>query len=157
MRELPKQGEKYRHFKGSEYEIVSLAIDSEDGDSQVVYKSVCEPHTVYVRPLNIFMSPVDKVKYPDATAEYRFEKIEENVNVDPRLLAFLEADGYQAKIDVLKSLETELMDSLSEDLLIAMGSSMDIEIELTNVADMFENLMKCIVTRQTYEGTRLRE
>ncbi|MBE5879319.1 MAG: DUF1653 domain-containing protein [Lachnospiraceae bacterium] len=155
MRELPKAGEKYRHFKGGEYEIVSLAVGSEDGDSQVVYRAMYEPYTVYVRPLAMFMEPVEKEKYPDASQEFRFVKIEKETvaKTDSRLMAFLEAEGYQEKITVLKNLE----DKLDEEVLIAMGASMDIEIEETNVVDMFENLMKCIITRQTYEGTRLRE
>ncbi len=155
MRELPKAGEKYRHFKGGEYEIVSLAVGSEDGDSQVVYRAMYEPYTVYVRPLAMFMEPVEKEKYPDASQEFRFVKIEKETvaKTDSRLMAFLEAEGYQEKITVLKNLE----DKLDEEILIAMGASMDIEIEETNVVDMFENLMKCIITRQTYEGTRLRE
>lgn len=155
MRELPKAGEKYRHFKGGEYEIVSLAVGSEDGDSQVVYRALYEPYTVYVRPLEMFMGPVEKEKYPDASQEFRFVKIEKETvaKTDSRLMAFLEAEGYQEKITVLKNLE----DKLDEEVLIAMGASMDIEIEETNVVDMFENLMKCIITRQTYEGTRLRD
>ena len=155
MRDLPKAGEKYRHFKGGEYEIVSLAVGSEDGDSQVVYRALYEPYTVYVRPLKMFMGPVEKEKYPDASQEFRFVKIEKETvaKTDSRLMAFLEAEGYQEKITVLKNLE----DKLDEEVLIAMGASMDIEIEETNVVDMFENLMKCIITRQTYEGTRLRD
>ncbi len=155
MRDLPKAGEKYRHFKGGEYEIVSLAVGSEDGDSQVVYRALYEPYTVYVRPLSMFMESVDRVKYPDVEQEYRFIKIEKEtvLKTDARLMAFLEAEGYQEKINVLKNLEEQL----DEEVLIAMGASMDIEIEETNVIDMYENLLKCIITRQTYEGTRLRD
>lgn len=155
MRELPKAGEKYRHFKGGEYEIVSLAVGTEDGDSQVVYRALYEPYTVYVRPLEMFMGPVDKEKYPEVEQAFRFVKIETETTVktDARLMAFLEAEGYQDKIAVLRDLEEQL----DEELIIAMGASMDIEIEETNVIDMYENLLKCIVTRQTYEGTRLRE
>ena len=155
MRELPKAGEKYRHFKGGEYEIVSLAVGTEDGDSQVVYRALYEPYTVYVRPLEMFMGPVDKEKYPEVEQAFRFEKIETETTVktDARLMAFLEAEGYQDKIAVLRDLEEQL----DEELIIAMGASMDIEIEETNVIDMYENLLKCIFTRQTYEGTRLRE
>ena len=121
----------------------------------MVYRALYEPYTVYVRPLEMFMGPVDKDKYPEIEQELRFEKIESEAlaHTDARLMAFLEAEGYQEKITVLKNLE----DRLDEELLIAMGASMDIEIEETNVMDMYENLLKCIITRQTYEGTRLRD
>ena len=55
MRDNPKAGEVYRHFKGNNYEVISIATGSEDGESQVVYKALYPPYTVYVRPLEMFM------------------------------------------------------------------------------------------------------
>jgi len=154
MREFPKQGERYRHFKGNEYEILSLATDSEDGEEQVVYKALYEPYGVFVRPLKMFMEPVDKEKYPDATQEFRFEKVEKiEGKVDPRLLAFLEAEGSEGKLAVLKELEEEI----TSELIIAMGLSLDIEVLPSDVPKMYAELVKCIETIQFYEGKRLRE
>ena len=74
MRENPKPFEIYKHFKGNQYQILTLAKDSEDGRDMVVYQALYEDYMVYVRELSQFMSPVDKAKYPDALQEYRFEK-----------------------------------------------------------------------------------
>ena len=41
----------------------------------VVYHSVENPSKVCVRPYDMFMSEVEKDKYPEATATYRFEKV----------------------------------------------------------------------------------
>ena len=159
MRELPKAGEVYRHFKGNNYEVISLATGSEDGESQVVYKALYPPYTVYVRPLEMFMEPVNKDKYPNAMQEYRFEKFDPTQEeqkteetVDPRLIAFLDAQGYDAKLEILDSMEY----NVTEQMIIAMAVSMDIELNEGTTEEQFRALRKCIQTMQMYEGTRLR-
>lgn len=71
-----KVGEKYRHFKiGKIVEVIAVATHTESPDSKlVIYKHNDE---VWARPLEMFISKVDKVKYPDATQEYRFELVKE--------------------------------------------------------------------------------
>ena len=71
-----KKGEKYRHFKGMIVEILELAKDSETLEDMVVYKHT-DTNEVWVRPLSMFLSKVDREKYPDVKQEYRFEKVEE--------------------------------------------------------------------------------
>ena len=76
MRDNPKPFEVYRHFKGNNYQILSVAKDSEDGHLIVVYQALYGSYEVYARDLTQFMSPVDHIKYPDVTAQYRFARIE---------------------------------------------------------------------------------
>ena len=71
-----EKGEKYRHFKGAIVEVLELAKDSETLEEMVVYKHE-GTNEIWVRPLSMFLSKVDKEKYPDVKQEYRFEKIEE--------------------------------------------------------------------------------
>ncbi|MDE5819974.1 MAG: DUF1653 domain-containing protein [Lachnospiraceae bacterium] len=75
MRHIPKAYERYRHFKGNCYQILAIAKHAEDATEQVVYQALYPPFTIYVRPLSMFMSEVDREKYPSATQHYRFELV----------------------------------------------------------------------------------
>ena len=41
----------------------------------VVYRSLYGNGELYVRPYDMFASPVDRVKYPNVEQEYRFELV----------------------------------------------------------------------------------
>jgi hypothetical protein len=75
MRLVP--GDVVRHFKGNKYEILYIALDSETMEKMVVYRALYGERGVWVRPLAMFLSPVDREKYPDADQAYRFEKVGE--------------------------------------------------------------------------------
>lgn len=81
-REEPKEYEIYRHFKGSFYQIVAVAVHTETKEKMVVYRALKNSMHVFVRPLAMFMSEVDREKYPNVSAKFRFTKIEnDEVNI----------------------------------------------------------------------------
>ena len=73
-------GDIVRHFKGNKYEILCFALDSETQQEMVVYRALYGEGGTWVRPKEMFLSKVDREKYPDAAQEYRFETIPEDTN-----------------------------------------------------------------------------
>ena len=68
-----KVGGIYRHFKGDYYIVVDIALHSETYEKMVVYRALYEDTTLYVRPYDMFLSKVDREKYPNVEQEYRFQ------------------------------------------------------------------------------------
>lgn len=79
-------GDIVRHFKRewvsentSEYlyKILAFASHTETGERLVIYQGLYPPFKICARPYDMFMSKVDKKKYPNSKQQYRFEKFNE--------------------------------------------------------------------------------
>lgn len=77
-------GDVVQHFKRSLagntdpnlylYRIVGEAKHTETDETLVVYQALYGNFQMYVRPISMFLSPVDRAKYPQAKQEFRFER-----------------------------------------------------------------------------------
>ena len=77
-------GDIVQHFKrewvSSEtseylYKVLAFAQHTETGEKLVVYQGMYPPFKICARPYDMFMSEVDREKYPKIRQKYRFEKI----------------------------------------------------------------------------------
>ena len=75
MRREPRELELYRHFKGTLYQVITIAINTETSEKMVVYRALEKPERVFARPLGMFLGEVDHGKYPDIKARYRFTEV----------------------------------------------------------------------------------
>ena len=57
------------------YEIVGTAEHTETGELLMVYRPLYGKGGLYARPLKMFLSPVDREKYPAVKQEHRFERL----------------------------------------------------------------------------------
>lgn len=49
----------YRHYKGKEYEVIGVAKHTETLEELVVYRALYGDHTLWVRPLELFLGEVE--------------------------------------------------------------------------------------------------
>ncbi len=156
---IPKKGELYRHFKGNLYEVIVIARDSETLEEMVVYKEA-DGEAVYVRPLRMFVSKVDREKYPDVLQEYRFEWIErmemdetiasdaeEEVSSNSMILDFLELSTASEKMEYLQSVR----EYINEEFITVAAQSLEYVERDESLMERYESLIHYLKILARYE------
>ena len=62
---------RYRHYKGNFYEVIGIARHSETEEEMVVYRKLYGDHSLWVRPLGMFIEEV----LVDGRMVPRFERV----------------------------------------------------------------------------------
>lgn len=167
----PKPGEFYLHFKQKLYQILTVAKHSETGEALVVYQALYDGFETYARPLEMFVSPVDKEKYPNAAQEYRFQLVEPDRGEEPKerekgekqqgnfspkrtaeekMMAFFDAGTMEEKYSILQ----EMRDDITDRMINNMAVVLDVVIEEGDLDQRYEELKRCVRTFQKYEVER---
>ena len=71
---------------------------------------------------------------------------------DPGLLAFLDVDSYEEKLEVFASLEGKV----DLHMLNAIAASLDLELSEGSLEEQYDTLKSCLMTLERYECNRLR-
>ncbi len=177
---IPKKGEIYRHFKGNLYEIVLIARDSETLEEKVVYKEI-DGEAAYVRSLPMFVSYVDKQKYPGVKQEFRFElverltiegktslkeenqnevlkatasKVETETNQQEQdlIMGFLDLSSMNQKLDYLLTVK----DQITDNFITIVANSFDFTENEGDLQERYTAIIRCLRTKARYETGRLR-
>jgi len=153
-RDYPRPGELYRHFKDKLYQVIAVAHDSETMAEVVVYQALYGDYGVYVRPLAMFMSEVDHVKYPDIGQKYRFERIDRTPDKDSSenpLNDFLDAGSNEEKLRILLANKSNFLDGRK---LTVIAQSLDYTENKDDPEDRFFDIISFLNIRIRYEGRR---
>ena len=78
---------------------------------------------------------------------------EEQINIDPLVLEFLDANSYEQRLNILTSLRNRITDEMINTMAVAV----DLEIKEGDVEDRYEELRNCLLTFEKYECNRLRQ
>ena len=63
----------YKHFKGDYYLVEDIAKHSESKEKYVVYRRLHGDDSLWIRPVEMFLSELDHKKYPNVKQKYTFE------------------------------------------------------------------------------------
>ena len=80
------------------------------------------------------------------------EVTEAEANLDPLILEFLDANDYEAKLNVLAALHHRITD----DMITIMAVASDVEVEEGDLEDRYSQLRNCLLTLEKYESNRMR-
>lgn len=76
----------------------------------------------------------------------------EEINIDPLVLEFLDADSYEQRLNILAGLHHRITD----DMITTMAIACDVEVGEGDIEERYESLKVCLVTMERYECNRLR-
>jgi hypothetical protein len=170
MREIPKPGQIYRHFKGHLYQIVTIARHSETMEALVIYQALYGEYQVYARPLHMFLSEVDREKYSDVKQRERFELVRsaneitvdemsaepqsepQPVQLDSGVEAFLDADTFEEQLRIF----TGMQHRLTDDMINIMAIALDTEVPEGALENRIASLKNFLLMQVKYECNRVR-
>ena len=164
-------GEFYRHFKNKLYQILAVATHSETGEKMVVYQALYGDFGVYVRPYEMFISPVDREKYPEVTQQYRFERVDmaagagENADrirtqeseqklYEPStaFLKFLDTDTYEERMECLSAMARTAKQRDLDSLYLVL----DMKPETGTIPEQIQAIGRFLTLQNRFDGKRLR-
>lgn len=175
----PVTGEIYKHFKNKLYQIVAIARHSETKEELVIYQALYGEYGVYARPLEMFVSEVDHVKYPDVTQKYRFEKVEKSslvtfaptnvaekvvtgnvgnaeeslhteADINTKMMSFFDTEDLEVRYKILTSMREEITDGMIDNMAVVM----DLVIPDGPTTNRYDDLKRAIATKQRYEQNK---
>lgn len=74
------------------------------------------------------------------------------LNIDPMVLDFLDADSYEQRLNIL----TGLHHRITDDMITTMAIACDVEVGTGDIEERYESLKTCLLTMERYECNRLR-
>ena len=94
-----EKGDKYL------YEVLAVAENTETSEKYVIYQALYGKYKVFARPYDMFMSEVDRQKYPNIKQQYCFERYIEKPSDTSLYILKVIADGKEIMVQMFNSLD----------------------------------------------------
>ncbi len=98
------------------------------------------------------VQPTAEQKTENTAAEEKVQEADEQLNIDPLVMEFLDADTYEQRLNILAALRHRITDEMINTMAIAV----DLEIKEGDVEERCEEFKNCLLTFEKYECNRLR-
>lgn len=94
----------------------------------------------------------EKITDPVTHVPDEEQEIQEELNIDPLVLQFLDADSYEQRLEILSRLHSRI----DNHMINTMAVAVDVEIKEGDIEDRYEELKSCLLTFEKFECNRLR-
>lgn len=143
----PQPGERYEDSSHQPCQVIAAATHAQTGEELLIYQKLYGDFGVYAQPLAEFGQ--------EPAAKEQAAPVPEQAEgtVDPKLMAFLEADTCEERYNILSGMR----DVITDGMIDTMAVVMDTVIPEGDLDKRFDDLRYVIRTRQQYEyANRLR-
>lgn len=128
-----------------------------DVEQEYRFEKVERAGTVCEKPVEVKVEPVDvpqpvKEECIPAQQNVTQDVSEEELQLDPLLLDFLDADTYEEKLNILAALHSRITD----DMITTMAIACDVEVAEGALEVRYNQLKNCLLTLDRYEINRVR-
>lgn len=94
----------------------------------------------------------EKQNAETAAPKAEVQTADEEPELDPMLLQFLDADSYEERLNILTGLHHRITDQM----ITTMAISCDVEVPAGSLEERYDQLRTCLQTLERYECNRLR-
>jgi hypothetical protein len=139
---------------GKIFQVITEAIEREHGQIMIVYQELQSPFNIYVLEKEKFQEMLDQ------DLEDELPKLQDRVEIKPKrreerrpsalIEAFLDAETYNKKIEVLESVEEQIEDDTLELLALAM----DVVLEGDTMDARYYSLLQVLRMRARFDIER---
>ncbi len=139
-RKYPQSNQEYRFeiWNGEKPEtVVTENAEQKQAEPMPVQSGITEPETAEQKSM---------------IQEEKDTLMQEELNIDPMVWEFLDADSYGARLNILVGLRHRITD----EMITTMAIASDVEVPEGDVEERYEALRDCLVTKEKYECNRLR-
>lgn len=163
MDRSPRPGDIFYLTKDRPYQIITMGVHKETGETMVVYQALYGDFITFVLPLTSFIKEIDIgdkkahiITKAKDEAIVSCNQVNEGVDTQDKvshiLLRFLDANSYSEKLELITTNINELNDRLINDMAI----SIDCAVDEGPIEQRIQDLIFCLKQISRFEDRRLR-